>query len=74
MPKLPAVKGKEVVRAFQQAGFVVERITGSHYILKRPGCTLSIPVHAGKDYGKSLLKKQIEAAELTIDDFIKLLG
>lgn len=70
MPELPAVNGKDVVRAFKRVGFVLDRITGSHHILKRPGCTLSVPVHAGKDYGKSLLKKQIEAAGMTVAEFV----
>ena len=73
MPKIPVVKGDNVVRAFKRAGFVWDRTAGSHHILKKPGCTLSIPVHAGKDYGKGLLKKQIEAANLSVDDFVEYL-
>ena len=73
MPKIPVLKGKEVVRAFERAGFVCDRISSSHHILKKPGCTLSIPVHAGKDYGKGLLKAQIEAANMTVDEFLEYL-
>ena len=74
MPKkIPVLKDSEVVRAFERAGFQCVRISSSHHILKKAGCTLSIPVHAGKDYGKGLLKTQIDAAGLTIDQFIDLI-
>jgi predicted RNA binding protein YcfA (HicA-like mRNA interferase family) len=43
--------------------------------MKKPGHPnrLSIPVHAGKIVGKGLLRAQISAAGLTLDQFKKLL-
>ena len=75
MPKIPAVTGKEAVRVFERAGFVCVRISSSHHIMKRAGCVhnLSIPVHAGKTLGKGLLKSQIAAAGMTVEDFIAYL-
>ena len=35
MSKLPSVTGWEAIRAFEKAGFVVDRIRGSHHILKK---------------------------------------
>ena len=75
MPKIPAVTGKEAVRAFERAGFVCVRTSSSHQIMKKAGCiyNLSIPVHGGKTLGKGLLKSQIEASGLTVEQFSDLL-
>ena len=46
-----------------QAGWVEDRITGSHHIMKREGFqAVSIPIHGNKDLPKGLersLKKQL---------------
>ncbi len=75
MSSVPRVSGKEVVAAFEKAGFYLSRISGSHHILKKDGhrFRLSIPVHAGKTVGVGLLKSQIENAGLTVDEFNDLL-
>ncbi|MBI1903336.1 MAG: type II toxin-antitoxin system HicA family toxin [Planctomycetes bacterium] len=75
MPAIPRITGRDAVRAFERAGFTVARISGSHHILKKEGCPnrLSIPVHAGETVGTGLLKSQIEAAGLTIEQFLELL-
>jgi predicted RNA binding protein YcfA (HicA-like mRNA interferase family) len=73
--KLPRVTGAEAVKAFCKAGFGVDRIRGSHYILKHPDKTvrLSIPVHSGQDLGVGLLVAQIKAAGMSIEEFVALL-
>jgi predicted RNA binding protein YcfA (HicA-like mRNA interferase family) len=75
MPKIPRISGEEAVRAFKQAGFHQDRMTASHCILKKAGHRyhLSIPLHSGKTLGKGLLKAQIAAAGLTVEEFIALL-
>jgi predicted RNA binding protein YcfA (HicA-like mRNA interferase family) len=76
MPKVPRISGEDAVRAFGRAGFYHDRTTGSHVILKKDGHRyhLSIPVHKGKTVGTGLLRSQIEAAGLTVEEFIKLLN
>lgn len=75
MPRIPRISGAEAVAAFERAGWALDRISGSHHILKRAGNPnrLSIPVHKGKNVGKGLLKAQIDAAGLTVAEFIELL-
>jgi predicted RNA binding protein YcfA (HicA-like mRNA interferase family) len=75
MPKVPRITGTDAVRAFAKAGFRHERTNGSHYILKKEGhpYLLSIPMHRGRTVGTGLLKSQIEAAGLTVEEFIGLL-
>jgi len=75
MPKVPRISGRAAVKAFQRAGFEVVKISGSHHNLKKDGVEnrLSIPVHNGKVVGPGLLKSQIDAAGMTVDQFIALL-
>jgi predicted RNA binding protein YcfA (HicA-like mRNA interferase family) len=75
MSKVPRISGADAVRAFEKAGFYHDRTTGSHHILKKDGhrYLLSIPVHKGKTVGVGLLKSQIDAAGLSVEDFLKLL-
>jgi predicted RNA binding protein YcfA (HicA-like mRNA interferase family) len=73
--ELPRISGKQAIAAFNKAGFEVVRIKGSHHIMKK-AChrfRLSIPVHAGETLGVGLLASQIEAAGLTLQEFISLL-
>lgn len=75
MPSLPRITGAAAVKAFERLGFVVDRVSGSHHILKKPGNPnrLSIPVHAGRTLGLGLLKSLISAAEVSVEDFIEQL-
>jgi predicted RNA binding protein YcfA (HicA-like mRNA interferase family) len=75
MPKVPRITGKDAKKAFEKAGFLEDRQKASHCILKKPGhkYVLSIPMHGGKTLGIGLLKSQIDAAGLTVEQFIDLL-
>lgn len=75
MPKPPRVTGREAVRAFERAGFHLDRIRGSHHILKKKGHVgqLSIPVHGNETLGKGLLNDLIATAGLTWKQFIAFL-
>ena len=71
MHPLPAEK---VIMALEKAGFKRIRQKGSHVILKRDGRTTVVPVHKGEDIRPALLLKIISDAELTRDEFLKLIG
>ncbi|MBN2292640.1 MAG: type II toxin-antitoxin system HicA family toxin [Pirellulales bacterium] len=73
--KVPRVSGKDAVSAFLKVGYTVDRINGSHHILKHPQKIerLSIPVHAGKTVGVGLLSRQIKVAGMTVEQFTELL-
>jgi len=45
--KLPMISGKEAVKAFAKAGWHLDRISGSHAILRKEGSAvaLSVPLH-----------------------------
>ena len=73
MSELPSVDGKQAVSAFENNGFEVVRIAGSHHIMKRPGhrFLLSVPVHGNQDLKKGSLRGLLRAAEITVDQFLE---
>ena len=74
--KLPAVDGKRVVRALARAGFVTDRIAGSHHVMVFPGDptrTVTVPVHAGRDLKPRTLRSIIRKAGFSVEDFSELL-
>jgi predicted RNA binding protein YcfA (HicA-like mRNA interferase family) len=74
MTRVPRLKGKEVVRALERAGFTVERRRGSHVFLKNPdGRATAVPVHSGETIGPGLMRSILRDAELTVDEFEDLL-
>ena len=72
MCKLPRASGEKHLTAFRRAGWTINHIEGSHYVLVKEGSNihLSIPVHRGKDLGVGLLKKLIEKAGLTNERYV----
>jgi predicted RNA binding protein YcfA (HicA-like mRNA interferase family) len=74
--RLPAVNGRRVVQALTRAGFVVDRIVGSHHVLASPGDprrAVSVPVHSGRDLKPGTLRGIIRQAGLTVEEFVALL-
>ncbi|MCL2640835.1 MAG: type II toxin-antitoxin system HicA family toxin [Phycisphaerales bacterium] len=74
MPKMPRVKGKELIAALRRAGFVVIRIKGSHHFLRHvDGRMVVVPVHAGDTIGPGLLGKILGDCDVTVERFQELL-
>ena len=73
--QLPALRPKIVMAALERSGFVVDRVAGSHYILRRPdqtGLRVTIAWH-GKDLKPKTLRTIIKQAGLAEDEFLRLL-
>lgn len=72
MPSLPALSGREVVRAFTKDGWQLARQRGSHMILVKTGhmATLSVPDH--REVAKGTLRSLIRVSDLTVDEFVEL--
>ncbi len=47
--------GKEVIVKLKAAGWVLDRIHGSHHVFVRAGKAVPVPVHASRDLGAGLL-------------------
>jgi predicted RNA binding protein YcfA (HicA-like mRNA interferase family) len=74
MPRLPALSAKDLIRALERVGFSVVRQRGSHIRLKHEdGRFVTVPLHAGQDVSRGLLRKILRDAELSPRDLEKLL-
>ena len=73
MTKLPLVSGAKAAKAFSKAGWITARQTGSHLIMIKQGCmvTLSVPMHSEID--KGTLRKLIGHSGLSVEEFLDLL-
>jgi predicted RNA binding protein YcfA (HicA-like mRNA interferase family) len=71
--KLPVISGKAAVKAFIRAGWHLDRISGSHAILRKEGSpiTLSVPLHP--EIRKGLLRSLIKDAGIDLEDFLTYL-
>ncbi|MDO8604823.1 MAG: type II toxin-antitoxin system HicA family toxin [bacterium] len=75
MPKLPAVKDKELISVLEKLGFEKHRQGGtSHLIMKHTdGRRTTVSIHAGKDIPIGTLLATLRDVSITRDEFIKLL-
>jgi predicted RNA binding protein YcfA (HicA-like mRNA interferase family) len=73
---MPSLSAKDVVRAFEAAGFQEVRSKGSHRILRKPGHRyhLSIPDHRGANVSPGVLRSSIAAADMTLEEFLEFLN
>jgi predicted RNA binding protein YcfA (HicA-like mRNA interferase family) len=73
MSKLPSLSGRECIRALEQAGFYFKRQEGSHIVLRRdePFGQVVVPDHRELDRGT--LRAIIQAAGLSVNEFMRLL-
>ena len=73
MPRLPTIKGKQLVKFLKSINFKIIRRKGSHVRLKtEDGRLTTVPLHGNKDIPKGLLRKIIrEDLEMSIEEFIE---
>ena len=72
MIKLPRdLPAKKIISALERSGFAVDRVTGSHYILKKESLRVVVPYH--KNVRVGTLKSILNQAGISIEEFQKLL-
>ena len=70
MPRLPRLRGREVMAAMRRAGFAVLRVKGSHHFMQHTdGRRTVVPVHAGETIGPGLLNKILRDVEMEPETF-----
>ncbi len=62
MSRLPRLKGKELIRVLQRAGFEVTRIRAA-----------AVPVHAGEIVGPGVLRAILRDIEMSMDELQEFL-
>ncbi len=74
MSKMPAIGGKDLVRALHSLGFDLERIRGSHYFLQHAdGRSTVVPVHSNETIGPGLLSRILRECEITREELLSVL-
>ena len=75
MAELPSLKGSEVIRALLNGGFFIHHQRGSHARLfhrDRTELRVTVPIHS-KDLPEKTLRSILKQADLTDEEFLKLL-
>jgi len=70
---LPAISGRECVRALEKSGFYIKRKEGSHVIMRKDSPFLQVVVPDHKELDRGTLRAIIRQAGISIEDFTKLL-
>lgn len=71
--RLPALKPRKVIRTFQNAGYLLDHIEGSHYYFTHsddPSILFSVPYHSG-EMKRSTLAKILKRAKLGVAEFLR---
>ena len=75
-PRYPVVSGKATKRALERAGFSLNRIVGSHHVMRKTGeptRNVTVPIHGNRDLRRKTLKAILAQAGLSVDEFLTLL-
>ena len=73
MTRLPALKPREVIAILEKAGYYIDHITGSHYIMRHPDHPGRIPVpYHAKDIKRAVLHCIIKQSGLSQEEFLSL--
>jgi len=58
------VTGRELIKLLRKHGWQIDRISGSHHIMKRKDKTLTVPVHGNREIPKGMLNSILKEAGL----------
>lgn len=73
MTGLIVISPKKMAAVLRKLGFELDRQRGSHAYYKHPdGRSVVVPMHAGEDLGKGLIREILKSIELSIEDYEKL--
>jgi predicted RNA binding protein YcfA (HicA-like mRNA interferase family) len=74
-PKLPQVKGRQLVQALKRAGFEEQRQRGSHLHMRRvsDGKRATVPIHEGRAVPPGTLRAILRDADISVDELLELL-
>ena len=75
MTSVPVIPARELLRVLRKLGFEEVRTRGSHHRFVHPdGRKTTVPVHAGRDIPRGLLRKIVTVdLGITMEEFTSLL-
>jgi predicted RNA binding protein YcfA (HicA-like mRNA interferase family) len=74
-PKLPAIKARQIIRFLEQNGFILDHVSGSHYIYYHSASRRRavVPQH-NRDMPKGTLMSLLREAGFTRDELLDFLA
>ncbi|MDD1749844.1 MAG: type II toxin-antitoxin system HicA family toxin [Methanothrix sp.] len=75
MPKLPTLSPQKVIAIIVKKGFVLKRVTGSHYIYAHPETKrrVTVPYHSSQEVARGTLIQILEDAGISREELQDLL-
>jgi predicted RNA binding protein YcfA (HicA-like mRNA interferase family) len=75
MPKLPSLSPQRVITILEKKGFLLKRVTGSHYIFAHPETKrrVTVPFHSSQDVARGTLIQILEDAGISREELQDLL-
>ena len=73
MSRLANISGRETVKAFQRAGWRKLGQVGSHVVMVKPGIRVNLSIPQHKELSVGTLRALIRNADMTVEEFRKLL-
>lgn len=72
--KLPAIKSRQLIRVMERRGWELDRVRGSHYVMKHHAERRSIPVPVhNRDLAPGTLHGILKNANITREELRELL-
>jgi predicted RNA binding protein YcfA (HicA-like mRNA interferase family) len=72
MKKLPRdLPAKKIISALEKAGFTIDRVSGSHYVLVKDNLRTVVPYHRAVRLGT--LKAILNQIGMSVEEFTELL-
>lgn len=74
MPKPPVVKPKELIKALKKKGFIVDHISGSHYIMYNADKTLRATIaYHNKPIKRKTVMSILKSVNISVEELKQLL-
>lgn len=74
MTEIKPLPAKKVIKVLEKLGFEQLRQKGSHLFMRHPdGRTTIVPIHSKQNIGKGLIRKIINDAKISRDEWMELL-
>ena len=71
MTRLPRLKGKEIIRILERAGFLIVAQRQSYFPEASRRASNFVPVHSGETIGPGLLRAILRDVEMSVDDLLE---
>ena len=73
MPRLSPVSWRVLVRVFERDGYEVDRMSGSHIVMAKPGITRPLVIPRHREVKVPIIRNNLRTAGMSLDRYFELL-